>query len=288
MRHTGRQEDEEAIVPPVDRIYLYLCGQEPTAILPDLLKTCESTMCRTRKRICKGVLYNFQDSIKSHPVIYFFFCPPLKSLSSLTFVFFNMLPFKMSTCFSKRRRRRVNDLACPCDEAHHWFSSTWGQQNACSPTFAFNIRLRTLEVLIFPSVYSCVLGFPSVWPEGDKGLRFLALVFSLWIRLPLLAAAVIASGPSRVSPSRSLNLCCFCWLWPSPHPSLSFSLFCCCFFSILLNFPPWNVCVEAGVTDTSPGAPQFFPPRALSNPDIGGQLLAICPLVKCLLLVMAT
>ena len=32
----------------------------------------------------------------------------------------------------------------------------------------------------------------------------------------------------------------------------------------------------------------FFPPRALSNPDIGGQLLAIWLLVKCLLLVMAT
>ena len=236
--HTGRQENEEAIAPRVDRIYLCLCGQEPTAVVPDLLKSCESTMCRTRKGICKGVLYNFQDSMKSHPVIYFFFfCPPLKSLSSLTFVFFNMLPFKMSMCFSKGgRRHRVNDLACPCDEAHHWFSSTWGQQNVCSPKFAFNIRLRTLDVLIFPRVCSFVLGSPSVWPEGDKGLRFLALVFYFWIRWPLLAAMVIAFGPSRVSPFHSLNLYWFCWLWPSPHPSLSFSFFLLLFLLYPVEF----------------------------------------------------
>lgn len=163
--HTGRQENEEGIAPPVDIICLYLCGQEPIAVLPDLLKSCESAMCRTRKGICKGVLYYFQDCIKNHPVIsfFFFFCPPLKLLSSLTFVFFNMLPLKMSMCFSKGgRRHRVNDLACPCDEAHHWFSSTWGQQNACSPKFAFNIRLRTFDVLIFPRLCSFVLGSPSV------------------------------------------------------------------------------------------------------------------------------
>lgn len=197
----------------------------------------------------------------------------------------------MSMCFSKGgRKHRVNDLACPCDEAHHWFSSTWGQQNACSPKFAFNIRLRTLDVLIFPRLCSFVLGSPSVWPEGDKGLRFLALVFSLWIALPLLAAMVIASDPSRVTPSHSLNLCCFCWLWPSPHPALSFSFFLLLFLLYPVEFSTLE-CLCGGWFHryiTRGSTIPFSSPRVQSNPDIGGQLLAIWLLVKCFLLVMAT
>lgn len=54
MCHTGRQENEEAIAPPVDRIYLYLCGQEPTAILPDLLKSCESANAEQGKESARG------------------------------------------------------------------------------------------------------------------------------------------------------------------------------------------------------------------------------------------
>lgn len=64
----------------------------------------------------------------------------------------------MSMYFSEGgRRHRVNDLACPCDEAYHWFSTTWGQENACTPKFAFAIRLRTLDVLIFlKTMFFCV------------------------------------------------------------------------------------------------------------------------------------
>ena len=197
----------------------------------------------------------------------------------------------MSMCFSKGgRRHRVNDLACPCDEAPHWFLSTWGQQNACSPKFAFNIRLRTLDVLIFPRLCSFVLGSASVWPEGDKGLRFLALSFlSGQHRLCLLPWSLLLAFPGSALLTVWISAASAgCGPLPIPH-SLFLSFFCC-FLSILLNFPPWNVCVEAGVTDASPGAQQFLSLLLECNQILiwGGQLLAIWLLVKCFLLVMAT
>lgn len=64
----------------------------------------------------------------------------------------------------------MNDSkACPCDEAHTTgFQALGVSKIHAPPKFAFNIRLRTLEVLIFPRVHSSVLGSLSVWPEGDK------------------------------------------------------------------------------------------------------------------------
>lgn len=157
----------------------------------------------------------------------------------------------------------MNDRTCHCNDAYHWFLTTWGQENSYTPKCVFNIRLRIPDVLIISRLCSFVLG-PHLCD-----LR--PVVLSLWLRLPPAGCLGQRSDPSRGSLLTAGISAAYADCGPPPPPLHSASLFACCFFSILLNFH-FGICWCEG-SPAIPTIPYFS--GAFPNPSVGRSTLSL-------------
>lgn len=116
----------------------------------------------------------------------------------------------------------MNDRTCHCNDACRWFLTTWGQDNSYTPKCVFSIRLRIPDVLILSRLCSFVLGPHPCDLRPILGLRCLAPVFSLWLRLPPAGCLGQRSDPSGAAPSQLESLLLMLTVVPHPHPCTLF------------------------------------------------------------------